>query len=259
MLRKKGGVNMAVAVKRKHSYLIKANLGYKNGKPRIVTREWKIPDGMTPSDADKKAQKIAKQFEEVSRRMILNNPKLTLEEYVDFWIGCRLPNLKLEQNIKAIYKRYAAMLKNSIGHIKMKDVAEDTLNGFISSLREQPHFECKYKICEELKKIASEQSCDAIASKTHLPKREIKTILCRKQVSEESASLFADAFGYELPEVFDLTIKILRLSVGTVQDYRSFLHILFNCAKYDKVVSINPMDKYRNLCSDTSFKRLEEI
>ena len=124
---------MANIRKRGNTYQIRVSCGYKlNGEQVMQTMSWKPPEGMTPKQAEREAQKQAILFEEKCLRgQVTANVKF--EEFAEQWFE-EYARLNLRKSSFERMRQVTQRVYPAFGHLRLDRITGRQIQQFINEL-----------------------------------------------------------------------------------------------------------------------------
>lgn len=181
---------MSSAIKKGNIYILKAYLGYDNGKQIIKTKTWKPPKKTHPKTEQRLADEAAAMFERELRYGRILDTSTTFSEFSEKWMH----DYALKKLSPSTCQRYTELLRRinaAIGHIKLDDLRPTHLNEFYDML-EQPGVNLKAKRDENGNIISNSKLSPKTIMEHH---RAISSILAKAvkwQVISENVAERAD-------------------------------------------------------------------
>ena len=233
--------------KRGTSYRFIVSNGFdSNGKRITHKKTWKPPEGMTPRQIEKAAQRAAMDFERSIEQGYSLDNRQTFAEYAAYVL-----DLKERDGTKAKtldrYKELMIRINQAIGHLKLADIRPQHLNSFYKNLAE-PGIRlgggiatAKIDLAAWLKE--NKKSRAFIAETAGVAASTVSAAARGEPIQEAKAEAIAQAMGKRLSEVFTVEQDMEPLADRTVLAYHRLISIILSQAEKEMLVPYNAAAK----------------
>ncbi len=216
------------------------------GKQIRHYKTWTPPAGMSPTRADKEAQKVAIQFETELEQGFQTDKKWTFTDYANYVIALKESNGAKHNTVRG-YRDLLRRIDQVFGNVKLIDLRPQHLNRFYKSLQDSSarlsivKAKGKPDLAEKIKAAGmTREALGKAASVSHTT----VTQACRGEaINGEKAVAIAETLHLPLDELFDLSKNCKPLSNKTVLEYHRFIHTVLNQAEREMLVPYNAAEK----------------
>lgn len=223
------------------SYSIRVHRGRgadgKQLKPWTATFE--VSPTWTEKSARKKAEAFAATFEKECREGVTSDSRQKFASYCDYVI-----ELKASRGIKhstiVRYKELTSRIYPTIGHIKLKDLRADHLNGLYTQLAKPGAGKSSSRAISKIDLVAllKEKGITRaqLSKDTGLPLRAVYAAVKGEQVSRDTAEAISTALGVNAFKVEETT---RTLSAKTILEHHRLISTVLEQAVKEGLVPFN--------------------
>ena len=208
------------------------------------TTTFDVSPTWTEKSARKKAEAFAATFEKECREGVTSDSRQKFAPYCDYVI-----DLKEKTGIKhstiVRYKELTARIYPAIGHMKLKDIRPDHLNGLYSQLA-QPGAGGAHAIAKvDLAALLKEKRLTRLelSNVTALSLKAVYAAIKGERVKKEAAEAISAALGGSVEDFFSLDTKERTLSGKTIREYHRLIHTVLDQALKEGLVAVNVSDR----------------
>ena len=233
--------------KRGTSYRFIVSGGFDSTGKRITHKmTWKPPQGMTPRQIEKAAQRAAMDFERsIEQGYTLDNNQ-TFAEYAAYVLDLK-ERTGAKQKTLDRYRELLGRINQAIGHIKLVDLRPQHLNSFYKNLAEpgiragDGSATAKIDISAWLKE--HKKSRAAIAEAAGVAASTVSAAANGTPIKEAKAEEIAAAMGMKMTDVFTVQKNDEPLSEKTILAYHRLISIVLSQAEKEMLVPYNAAAK----------------
>ncbi len=230
------------------SYKITVSQGRDASKKQILHyKTWTPPKNMRATAADRKAEEIAREFEESILNGFAADDRQTFQEYAEYVLELK-ETIGVKQLTLIRYRDLLKRINPEIGYLKLREIKPQHLNHLYKKLSTTvkgskvkatpkditviPGLLKKYGLTHE----KAARMCGIGAS-------TVNSLCAGKTVDEETALKVCKAFDVEPKEVFSFTKNAETLSAKTVLEYHRLISTIVNQAEKEMIVPYNAASK----------------
>ena len=233
--------------KRGTSYRFIVSNGFDADGKRITHKKtWRPPEGMTPRQAEKAAQRAAMDFERSIEQGYSLDNKQTFAEYAAYVL-----ELKERTGVRPTtldrYRDLLGRINAAIGHIKLANLRPQHLNAFYKNLAEPGlrigggSATAKIDLSKWLKD--NKKSRAAIAEAAGISAATVGVAVKGDPIREDKAEAIAKAMGKRVADVFKVERNAAPLSDKTVLEHHRLISTILTQAEKEMLVPYNAAAK----------------
>ena len=220
----------------------------KDGKQlKPWTATYEVSPNQKEDAARKKAEAFAAQFEKDCKAGIATDTRLRFDEYSAYVIDLKEKNNQIKHSTVVRYKELSERVNAEIGHVKIKDIRADHLNGFYTKLQEKGSKITTEKAVSNTdlpgllknKKISRTK----IATDTGLAPSTVNAAVRGESVSSETAKKICEALDIKFDKSFLVVMQDEGLSAKTVIEHHRFISSVLEQAVKEGLVPVNVASK----------------
>lgn len=237
---------MATIEKRGKSYRISVSNGYDiNGKQIREKMTWTPEPGMSARQIEKALAREATLFEERVRHQVTQNGNIRLVDFTEIFLEqYARPNLKKKTAFG--YERLMAVINQSLGHIKLKDLKPGHIATFYANLQEEgmrAHFMAAPKVDFAAWMKERKTSMAELSRQTGVSIWCFKQLKTGKAIAQDCAVTISEKLDVPFNKLFVKQHDDTPLKAGTIHTYHRVLSaVLFRAVKWG-YISKNPAER----------------
>lgn len=234
--------------KRGISYKITVSQGRDSeGKQILHYKTWTPPAKMRPSAADKKAEEIAREFEESLTDGYIADDRQTFQEYAEYVLELK-ETAGVKHSTIVSYRSLLDRINPEIGYMKLREIKPQHLNRLYKKLSETVKGGKVKAVPKDISVIPDllkkkELSHEKAADLCEISPATVDNICLGKKVDEESARKLCKGFGLEPKEVFEFEKNTETLSPKTVLEHHRLIRTILSQAEKEMIVPFNAASK----------------
>lgn len=204
------------------------------------------PPGMTERQADKEAQRVAFEFEQLLEQGYAVDNRQTFAGYAAYVL-----DLKERQGLKhrtlMSYKALLERILPAIGHLKLVDIRPQHLNAFYKNLAEKgirkgtERATAKTDIKALIK--SGKETYAAFVKRAGISSATLDIAAAGKTITAEKAEAIASALNRPLGELFKITADNTPLTSKTILEYHRLISTILHQADKEMLVLFNAAQK----------------
>jgi len=216
------------------------------GKQKRHYTTYTPPKGISEAKAQKKAERLAMEFEEQIKQGYRIDERKTFSEYSEEFLQNKLRGgLK-----KSTYERYVRLLgriKPAIGHLKLQEIRPNHLNAFYDNLSEKGLRLTAHRALpiQDIGALMAERGItqEEMARRSKLAPSTIRQVREKKLVQWKRAEAIATVLNLPVDMLFRKITDDRRLSPKSISEHHRLIHSILRQAERELLVTYNAADK----------------
>ena len=213
-----------------------------NGKQlKPFTETFEVSPSWKETTARKKAEDYASVLEQKVKDGIVSDNRQTFSEYCEYFIQLQENVAKRKHSTIVWYREQTERIYPEIGHLKMKDLRVDHLNGLYMKLLETQIKPTTAKAMIDLSAVLKEKKMTraALTQITGLSENTVRIAVQGRNCSVNSARIISEALGLKLEKTFFVLNENKSLSGKTITGCHRFISAVLTQAVKEGLVPFN--------------------